>query len=86
MSLRELQLAAFDWAIEKRKKELKQELDDHRNGTAEIKEAASKELNGLVSARDNLRRSHKCLPGGMMWKSLLSPPNGFIILPWNEKS
>ncbi len=79
MSLRELQLAGFDWAIEKRKKELAGSLD------AESKKEGSDELKSLVSARDKLKRSHTCLPSGVMWQSLLSPPKGYAVVPWTEK-
>ncbi len=79
MSLQELQLAAFDWAVEKRKNELKE------SSNAEEKKEASEEIKSLVSARDKLGRSNKCLPGGVMWQSLLSPPKGYTIVPWTEK-
>lgn len=79
MSLRELQVSAFDWAIEKRKQELK------GLSNAEEKKGASDELKALVSAREKLRRSNKGLPAGVMWQSLLSPPKGHTVVPWNEK-
>ena len=78
MSLRELQLAAFDWAIEKRKHEFKGQSDSEEKG----------ELKALVTARDKLRHSSKPLPDGAMWKSLVAPPKdylGYKVVPWTEK-
>ncbi len=78
MSLRELQVAAFDWAIEKRKHESKGGADDEEKG----------ELKALVAARDKLRQSSKPLPDGVMWKSLVAPPKdylGYKVVPWTEK-
>lgn len=79
MSLRDLQLAAFDWAIEKRQAELK------RSSHADDKDEGVGELRRLVTARDELRRSENCLPSGVMWQSLLSPPEGYTVVPWTEK-
>ena len=79
MSLRELQLEAFDWAIEKRKQEPK------RGPHPQNKRNSDDELNRLVSARDKLRQGHKPLPDGVMWVSLLSPPEGYTLVPWTEK-
>ena len=78
MSLRELQLAAFDWAIEKRKHDFK--------GQSEIEEKG--ELKALVTARDKLRHGSKPLPDGVMWESLVAPPKdylGYKVVPWTEK-
>ena len=63
MSLRELELAAFDWAVEKREHESKGGADDEERG----------ELKALVAMRDKLRHSSKSLPDGAMWKSLGLP-------------
>jgi hypothetical protein len=74
MSLRELQLAGFDWAIEK----VKHESDGEEGG----------ELKALVAARDKLRKASKPLPDGVMWESLVAPPKdylGYKVVPWNEK-
>jgi hypothetical protein len=78
-SLHDLQLEAFNWAIEKRKSELKRSRD------AEGEKAGAGELKSLVSSRDKLRQSNKCLPSGVMWQSLLSPPEGYTVVPWTEK-
>jgi hypothetical protein len=75
MSLRELQLAGFDWAIEKRKHEFKRGADGEENG----------ELKALVAARDKLRQSSKPLPDGVMWKSLVAPPKHYEVVPWTDK-
>jgi hypothetical protein len=78
MSLVELQVAAFDWAIEKRKHEFKGGADDEEKG----------ELKALVAARDKLRQSSKPLSDGVMWKSLVAPPKdylGYKVVPWTEK-
>jgi hypothetical protein len=79
MSLQELQLAGFDWAIEKRKKEIAASAD------AETKKAGSDELKNLVSARDKLKQSHTFLHSGVMWQSLLTTPKGYTVVPWTEK-
>ena len=79
MSLQELQLAGFDWAIEKRKKELAGSAD------AESKKEGSDELKSLVSARDKLKQSRTYVPPGVMWQSLLAPPSGYTVVPWTEK-
>jgi hypothetical protein len=78
MSLHDLQLAAFDWAIEKRQRELRRLSNEGKEEMLDDK--------GLVSARDNLKQSNKSLSGGVMWRSLLSPPRGYTVVPWNEKS
>jgi len=72
MSLRELQLAGFDWAIEKCKREFKGQSDDEG------------EIKALVAARDKLRKSSKPLPDGVMWKSLVAPPKNYKVMPWTE--
>ena len=75
MSLRELQLAAFDWAIEKRRHEFKRQSDGEEKG----------ELKALATARDELRHSAKPLSDGVMWKSLVAPPRDYKVEMWTEK-
>jgi hypothetical protein len=79
MSLRDLQLAAFDWAIEKRRKDIR------GLSNAEDREKASSEVDRLISSRDKLKRGSSYLPGARMWPSLLSPPEGFTVTPWSDK-
>ena len=77
-SLYQLQIEAFDWAIEKRKEELKQ-LSDNRS-----RSEASDEIKSLVGEREKLNRSDKCLPPHHMWPSILSTKH-YTVAPWNEK-
>ena len=74
MSLRELQLAAFDWAIDKRTQEFK--------GQADAEEG---ELKALIAAKNKLRRASKPLSDGVMWESLVAPPKHYKVVPWKEK-
>jgi hypothetical protein len=84
MSLRDLQLAAFDWAIEKREDELKRLSHGNRGENAENEKRASDGVKSLVSTRDELRRSKICLPPKRMWPSIVSP-KGYRVAPWREK-
>lgn len=83
MSLRELQLAAFDWAIEKRKEERKGWSRGKHEWEIQEEKKAADEIKHLIAARDKLRRSRKALPDGVMWKSLVAPK--YKIVPWTEK-
>jgi hypothetical protein len=80
-SLRELQLEAFDWAIEKRNKELSRAPSNDR---------LSEDLQRLGVARDALRSSNKCLPTLRMARAVCSPnefgTNKFEIAPWSEEN
>jgi hypothetical protein len=75
LTLRELQLTGFDWAIAKRTEEFK--------GNPDIQELGW-EIKALASAREELNRRREAISDGMMWQSLLSPPKGYKVLPWTE--
>jgi hypothetical protein len=78
MTVRELQLAAFDWAIEKRRGELKELSDPEQTNRGED------EIKNLTSAREALSRDNKSLPPRRMWRSLVGPPRTHKIVPWSE--
>jgi hypothetical protein len=78
MPLHELQLAAFDWAIEKRTGEV------NALSNPEEKKLAAEEVENLVSARNDLKRERKSVPPEKMWQSLVSPPTTHKVVPWSE--
>ncbi len=67
-SLLELQIEAFDRAIEKRK----QERNGLRNGTREQSDA-TEEIERLVAVRDKLKKDRHCLPPYGIPRSVRSP-------------
>jgi hypothetical protein len=77
-SIYQLQLDAFDWAIEKRKGELKKAAGEDRT-------ALSEEIQQLTTACRKLSRSKKCLPPQHMWPGIVSP-KGHTVVPWKEKT
>jgi hypothetical protein len=97
-SLRELQIEAFDWAIEKRKEEQEQLRHEdnalseesritraRKQPNATIDESrTSRDISRLVADRDKLGKSDKCFSPRAMSPSLLSP-GGRKVVPWNEK-
>jgi hypothetical protein len=77
-SLQELQIEAFNWAIEKRKEDYKQELGK------ETRLEMSGEITRLTIARNALKRSSRPLPPSEMRPSILSP-QGYRTVPWTDK-
>jgi hypothetical protein len=77
-SLRELQIEAFDWAIEKRKEE------QERLSQGERDERISRDMKRLAADRARLSKSEKWLPPTRMWASIVSP-RGRKVVPWIEK-
>ena len=75
-SLRELQIEAFDWAIEKRTKEFEKYKERERPD----------DIDRLTAARDKLSRGTRYLPprGHISW-SILSPPKDLRVVPWTER-
>jgi hypothetical protein len=76
-SLRDLQIEAFDWAIEKRRKRYGQFKDSEQPG----------DLKGLTAARDKLSRDTTYLPPQHcgISQAFVSPPKEPRVLPWTER-
>jgi hypothetical protein len=72
MSIRDLQIAAFKWAIEKRHEELKETLNDTTADNADDRKEAVNELANLNSALDKLKRSDSSLPPRGLADAVLS--------------
>ena len=84
-SIRDLQIEAFDWAIEKRKEERKRLSNgDQDSYQAGDESGASDDIKQLIAARDKLKRSRTYLPPQKMRPSILSP-EGYTVVPWTEK-
>jgi hypothetical protein len=83
-SLRELQIEAFDWAVRKRSAELVGLSDSDKKSEEGLQMA--RKVKKILTARDKLKRSKKCLPPAEMWGSVDSPNGlGFRIVPWEER-
>jgi hypothetical protein len=78
-TIRDLQLEAFDWAIDKRDKERTQ---DSIKGT-EPEKYATNDVKRLTAAREKLRSSEKCFPPLEMNKSVLSTER-YKLAPWGK--
>jgi hypothetical protein len=83
-SIRELQLEAMDWAIEKRKQDLNKALAAAGDSKAKARQEAASEIGALVSVRDKLKSSKKYLPPREMWPSILRPPANYRQAPWTD--
>jgi hypothetical protein len=85
-SLLELQVEAFDWAIEKRKQERTSRSAGKPDENAAREDAsAPDDIRQLIAARDKLKKDHKCLPPRKMWPSFLHSPTYYREVPWTEE-
>jgi hypothetical protein len=87
-SIRDLQIEAFDWAIEKRRKELKEVLNDADPDNADNRKAANDELADLAAARDELNKSKTSFPPREMRSGIVSPEgldHNYKVVPWTDK-
>jgi hypothetical protein len=78
-TMRELQLEAFDWAIDKRNEERQQAVKGSEQETFVISD-----IKRLVASREKLRTSGKCLPPNKMASSVLSTER-YRVAPWTEE-